>query len=256
MRGAEASTNLSAMMSVPFAPVLVRILALAPVEAPSVGDSPAAMTTAEAPAASPAAASARAPVPAGPAVEPPARVLPAERAPAPVLGPRFDDAHVDRINRNLRGFGFGFDQGLWGQAMGQTLKIVIPFGKRVGQFLGARLRGMSAFDVRRDGLDPVFGGGLELFGRSPVYLGLVRIYGGGGVWVGGRPGKPAGDATRAYGVTGGGHFGVEFILSSRTTMTFELGGKGPTHALLLDAGATATAGVMVYLGNLRRRGAP
>jgi len=179
---------------------------------------------------------------------------PSGRAPAPVLGPKFTDAYIDRINRNFRGIGIGFDQGLWGRGFGQTLKLTIPFGKRVGQFFGMRLRGMSVFDPSNVGVDSLFGGGIELFGRSPVYLGLLRVYGGGGVWAGGRPFKPASDATRGWGVGGGGHFGIEFVLAPRMGMTFEVGGRSSIHALGLDAGATATAGVVFYLGNLRGRG--
>ena len=183
-----------------------------------------------------------------------AGVAPSSRAPAPVLGPKITDAYVDRINRNFRGVGIGFDQGLWGRGFGQTLKLTIPFGKRVGQFFGMRLRGMSVFDPSNVGVDPLFGGGIELFGRSPVYLGLLRVHGGGGVWAGGRPFKPASDATRGWGVSGSGYFGIEFVLAPRVGMTFEVGGKGSIHALGLDAGATATAGVVFYLGNLRGRG--
>lgn len=199
------------------------------------------------------------PPPATTPASPPTSVVtpaaePAPSAPAPILGPKFDEAYVDRINRNYRGFGLGFDQGLWGHGFGQTLKILIPFGKRVGQFFGLRLRGIAVYDVTNNPLDTAFAGGLELFGRSPVYLGLVRIYGGGGLWAGGRPFRPASDSSRGFGVAGGGHFGVEFVLTSRVGMTIELGGKSPVHALGLDAGATVTGGMMVYLGNLRGRG--
>jgi hypothetical protein len=99
--------------------------------------------------------------------------------------------------------------------------------------------------------DPVFNSGLELFGRSPVLLGLLRVYGGGGAWVGARL-RPS-DVGRTWRVGGGGHFGVEFAISSRASLQFELGGQAPGHALGYDAGASVMGGVMVYTGRAKPR---
>lgn len=219
--------------------------------APSSPESPAS----PAPPVAPAAPSA--PVPSVTATSTPdpaptsARGLP---GPAPILGPRFfDERYIDRINRNLRGVGVGFDQGLWGSGFGQSLKVSIPFGKRVGQFFGLRVRGLAVYGPGQ-GLDPVFGGGLEIFGRTPVFLGLLRAYGGGGAWATTRPLIPEGDTTARSGIGGGGHFGLEIVISPRTTFTFEIGGQSPTHARGLDGGASVTGGIMLYLGNLGGRG--
>lgn len=175
-------------------------------------------------------------------------------APPPVLGPRFDTIWADRINRNMRGVGFGFDQGLWGHSMGQSIKVSIPFGKRVGQFFGLRLRGLAVHDVWSGTADGAYGGGLEMFGRTPVYLGLLRLYGGGGVWVGARPFRPAGDMTKLLAVGGGGHFGVEFMLTPRMTITLEVGAQSGIHGRRLDAGPSVMAGFMTWFGNMRGRG--
>jgi hypothetical protein len=179
---------------------------------------------------------------------------PATGAPPPVLGPKFDPIWSDRINRNMRGVGVGFDQGLWGHSMGQTLKFSIPFGKRIGQFFGVKLRGMMVHDVWSGTSDAAFGGGLELFGRSPVYLGLVRLYGGGGVLAGGRPFRAMGDVTKVWKVGGGGHFGVEFVLTPRMTITLEVGAHSGIHGRNIDAGPSVMAGTMWWFGNLGGRG--
>jgi hypothetical protein len=199
-------------------------------------------------------------VPATPATATATATIPAESpgrttgSPPPVLGPKFDAIWSDRINRNLRGVGIGFDQGLWGHAMGQSLKLSIPFGKRIGQFFGVRLRGFMVHDVWNGTPDGAFGGGLELFGRSPVFLGLLRIYGGGGLWAGGRPFRPMGDTTSVWAIGGGGHFGLEVVLQPRLTISFEVGAQSGLHARRIDVGPSVMAGFMFWLGNLRARG--
>ncbi len=191
--------------------------------------------------------------PSAPAPAPAPAAAPASsRAPAPVLGPRFDDAHIDRVNRNLRGVGIAFDQGLWGSGFGQSLKLSLPFGKRVGQFFGVRLRALAVYGLHD--FDPIYGGGAEIFGRTPVFLGLLRAYGGGGVWAGRRPFMPEGDTSKSWGLGGGGHFGFEIVISPRTAFTLEVGGQSPMHALGLDAGASVMGGIALYLGNIANRG--
>jgi hypothetical protein len=170
---------------------------------------------------------------------------------APSLGPLPTPAHLDRMNRIWRGVGIGVDMGLWGQAhFAQSLKIDIPFGWRIGQFFGIRTRGIMAYTDSDPGLDtvgdPVFNGGIELFGRGPVLLGILRVYGGGGAWIGARL-RPT-DVGRSWNVGGGGHFGVEFVLAPRASLQFELGGQAPGHALGYDAGASVMSGVMIYTG--------
>jgi hypothetical protein len=184
----------------------------------------------------------------------PTRESLAARPKAPSLGALPTPAHVDRINRMWRGVGVGFDLGLWGRAhLAQSLKIDIPFGWRVGQFFGVRVRETMAYTDTTAGLDtvddPVLNSGVELFGRGPVLLGVLRVYGGGGAWVGVRL-TPT-DVGRSWSIGGGGHFGVEFALAPRASLQFEFGGQAPGHALGYDAGASVMAGVMIYTGKAR-----
>ncbi len=170
--------------------------------------------------------------------------------PEPVA-PVIDRAYSLRVNRRARGVGIGLRQGLWGSAFGQSLHIDVPFGRRVGQFVGARVQATIAHSVSEttDGgerWDPVTFGGLELFGRSPVMGGIVRIYGGGGLFVGGRP-VPTSEG-KQFGIGGGGHMGIEAFASERMSFSVEVGGQSPIHALGHDAGASVMGGIQFYFG--------
>jgi len=164
--------------------------------------------------------------------------------PEPVA-PVADAAYSQAVNRSARGLGFGIDQGIYGGAFGQRLHLDVPFGRRVGQFFGLRVQGTVAYNVR-GAFDPVAMGGLELFGRSPVMGGIVRVYGGGGVFVGGRfaPGVEG----RRFGIAGGGHMGIEAFAMPRMSFSVEIGGQAPVHALGLDAGASVLGGINFYFG--------
>ena len=173
-------------------------------------------------------------------------------APAPEpIAPVPDQAYSTAVNRRARGFGLGFSQGYWGGAFGQSLRADVPFGKRVGQFFGLRLHGtiVHSESTRSDGRerwDPTVFGGAELFGRTPVMGGIVRAYGGGGVFVGGRPLPTNEGAT--YGIGGGGHMGLEVFLNPRTSFSIEIGGQAPVHGLGHDGGAHAMGGMTFYFG--------
>lgn len=167
--------------------------------------------------------------------------------PAPVA-PVPDAAYSEKVNRAARGVGVGFSQGLWGSGFGQRLHLDIPFGRRVGQFFGLRVQG-TFVHPKRGGYDPVAFGGLELFGRSPVMGGIARIYGGGGIFAGGRP-LPTAEGRR-YGLAGGGHMGIEVFASPRMSFSVEVGGQGPVHALALDAGGSVMGGFNFYFGRMR-----
>jgi hypothetical protein len=173
-----------------------------------------------------------------------------QRSDDPVLGPMPTREYVEGMNRRARGVGLGYDNGLWGQGFMQGLKVDIPFGKRVGQFLGLRVRSMFVHTTE-DAYDPVINSGLELFGRGPVFYGIVRMYGGGGCWIGIRP-VPT-DEGGTWAITGGGHVGFELFYVSRSSFTFEFGGQGSGHHLDLDAGASVVAGVALYLGDIRKK---
>ncbi len=170
------------------------------------------------------------------------------------IGPTISEEHVRDINRKWSGVGIGYHNGLWGQGFAQGIKLDIPFGRRVGQHFGMRLHGTLVHPPPGTGgiYDPVINTGLELFGRGPVWFGVLRAYGGGGAWVGIRP-NPTGEG-RDLQFTGGGHFGLEVIIAPRMSFTFEFGGQGPGHGLRNDdAGASVMAGFMVYLGDIKRR---
>jgi len=177
---------------------------------------------------------------------PPAR----QRNDDPVLGPMPTREYIEGMNRRARGVGLGLDYGLWGQGFMQGLKVDIPFGKRVGQFFGVRVRSMFMHTTQGD-YDPVINSGLELFGRTPVFYGIVRMYGGGGGWIGIRP-VPT-DEGGTWAITGGGHVGFELFYVSRSSFTFEFGGQGSGHHLDLDAGASVVAGIALYLGDIRNK---
>ncbi|MEM6995778.1 MAG: hypothetical protein AAF721_35035 [Myxococcota bacterium] len=156
-----------------------------------------------------------------------------------------------RVNRRARGLGIGFSQGLWGRGFGQTLRFDIPFGRRVGQFFGARLAGtiVHAESTLADGAkrwDPSVFGAVELFGRSPVMGGIVRVYGGGGLHFGGRPVPTPQGAKVAVG--GGGHMGIEAFASPRVAFSVEIGGQRGVHGLGHDGGASVMGGVNLYFG--------
>lgn len=166
------------------------------------------------------------------------------RGPEPVA-PVADAAYSQAVNRSARGLGLGIHQGLYGSAFAQRLHLDVPFGRRVGQFFGLRVQGTVGYNVR-GAFDPVAFGGVELFGRSPVMGGLVRIYGGGGVFVGGRF-APRVEGAR-LGVAGGGHMGIEAFATPRMSFSVEVGGQAPVHALGLDAGASVMGGINLYFG--------
>jgi hypothetical protein len=169
------------------------------------------------------------------------------RGPRPdLVAPVLDREYSIRVNRRARGVGIGFRQGVWGDGFGQALHLDIPFGRRVGQFFGARVSGTVVHGQVDDRYDPVAFGGLELFGRSPVMGGVVRVYGGGGAMLGGRL-RPEIEGRR-YGVAGGGHLGLEAFVTPWISFSVEVGGQGPVHAMALDGGANVMGGVNLWFG--------
>lgn len=168
------------------------------------------------------------------------------------LGTLSDD-QIRWINRRWSGVGVGYDNGLWGGKYGQSLKLSIPFGQKVGRFFGLRVRGLVAHhnDAATNRYDPVINVGAELFGRSPVWWGVLRVYGGGGVWAGIRPNPTAVGAQ--VGLGGGGHFGLEAFATPFMAFTFEVGGQAPGHSRGVDAGGSVMGGLMFYFGRTETR---
>jgi hypothetical protein len=135
-----------------------------------------------------------------------------------------------------RGVAFGFDNGLFGRAFEQSARIRLP----IAEYFAVNLRGISTFGPMADDTRWELGGRVELVGHTPVYLNLVRLYGGGGPEVAARATGP-GDKKTAFG--GGGHFGFEFFLKPSMSFYAEIGGHGGNE---LTAGGTAVAGMMFY----------
>lgn len=161
----------------------------------------------------------------------------------PPVAPTLDPAFVTEVNSRWRGLGLGYDNGLWGDAFGQGVRADIPFGPKLGQFVGLRLRGVMIHEVA-DGYAPSAMGGVELFGRGPVYGGVLRVYGGGGLWYGGSLADPEG----ASGLAGGGHYGIEALLTRSQSFTFEIGGQAGIGGDGPGAGASVMAGTNIYFG--------
>jgi hypothetical protein len=134
------------------------------------------------------------------------------------------------------GFGLGLDQGLFGSAFAQGLGVRIPI---LAPYAIA-VRGMSAFGDRAGQTEWDAGGRLEFIGHSPVFLNLVRLYGGGGPEVLTRVTGGTGDKTV---IGGGGQVGAEFFLGPAMSFFLEVGGHAGNA---LYGGATALGGIMFY----------
>ncbi|MEJ7734185.1 MAG: hypothetical protein WKG00_33945 [Polyangiaceae bacterium] len=163
--------------------------------------------------------------------------------PPPPSAAQPDTAHAERVQRGAEGFGIAVDNGLWGTGFASGLRLEIPFHRH----FGLRARGLIAYGpATQPDFDPAVFGGVEVFGRGPVMFGLARLYGGGGVHIGGRP-NPADDGD-SFGVSGGGHMGIEVFMSPSYSYSVEIGGQGGVHALQYDAGASVMGGMTWYLG--------
>ena len=184
------------------------------------------------------------------------------------LGPRFTDAYIEAVNRSAERMSIGYSVGLWGRGLGEDFRLSFPLGKK--KVVGLRTRFIWAHgqfqskEVDEEGrkiagYDPVIMPTIEFFYRSPVVMGLFRVYGGGGFWVGFRPFPMEVDdpATAKFDETavmnfipfvGGGHYGIEFFYKPSKAFFIELGGQGPAHALWVDAGASILAGSVWYIG--------
>ncbi len=152
-----------------------------------------------------------------------------------------------------KGVAFGLEEGGWSGAFGSGLRVHIPFVN----FFGATVRGMfltspSTTNISSPNsttaptlttvLNDHAGGRIDLIGRSPVFLNLVRIYGGGGVEVFCAVGS---GVNHQAVVSGGGQFGFEFFLQRRFSFYLEVGGHGGVDSGL-PGGETVVAGMNLY----------
>jgi hypothetical protein len=140
--------------------------------------------------------------------------------------------------RGGTGVSLAYDNGGWGGEFAQGLRLRMPLLSH----WAVNLRAIALHGLEREPYRFDLGGRLELIGHTPVYLNLVRLYGGGGVQVF-RPLSGVDQAETAVG--GGGQFGFEFFLSRRAAFFLEVGGSSGSQGEFA-AGATLAAGVQVY----------
>jgi hypothetical protein len=137
-----------------------------------------------------------------------------------------------------RALSFAYENGLWGGTFEQGLRVKIP----VHPNWGFVLRPIYLHDMEGPTYRGDIGGRLELYGASPVFLNLARIYGGGGVQVfDAIAGLPNAHLTTG----GGGHFGFELFYMPQSSFFFEIGGTSGAQGGV-GAGGTAIAGVTFY----------
>jgi hypothetical protein len=141
-----------------------------------------------------------------------------------------------------RGFAFGLDNGLFGSAYEQGFRLRVP----VLEHFAIGLRGISAIGDRAGEGTWSVGGRAEIIGHSPVYMNLVRVYGGGGPEVMTRLEGIGGDKTA---IGGGGQFGFEFFMNPKFSFFAEIGGHSGDAT---NGGGTALAGLMLYPFSVER----
>jgi hypothetical protein len=157
-----------------------------------------------------------------------------------------EERREERVVEHAQNPGIGTDWGLWGSGFAQSVHLDVPlFGGRSGAF-GIRPRGVIVYQPATSSrFDPSVFGDLELFGRGPVLLGLARLYGGGGVFLGAAPNAQLAK-DRNLRVSGGGHMGIELFASPYNSFYVEVGGQAPLHPSRFDAGASVMGGITFY----------
>lgn len=176
----------------------------------------------------PAAAPETAPTPPTPPT-PPAPPTP------PVPGDEWDTAHLKVppwTEPSGGGVGFGYQHGSWGGHWTQELRVKFPLGKAFKLAVSGVYLNDAAASKNN------FGARLLLMGGTPVYLNLIRIYGGGGPEILFDVGAPSPSPV----IGGGGFFGFEFFMNPKMSFFTEIGGRGGRDY----GGATISAGLNFY----------
>src|SRR5438552_325334 len=111
----------------------------------------------------------------------------ASAAPPPVENPLASDAPSDawevaRVRAPWTepsggGVSFGYDNGSWAGQWAQGIRVKFP----IGRAFGLSLRGIYIQQLASEVFQGNLGGRIEFTGGTPVYLNLMRIYGGGGM---------------------------------------------------------------------------
>jgi hypothetical protein len=147
---------------------------------------------------------------------------------------RWDQANLLALpwpERSGQGVGLGYQLGSWAGNFTQELRVRIPFGQ-------AALHVGGIYLLDEPGNTHNLGGRLTLTSGTPVYLNLVRIYGGGGVDMLSAVNKEG--SPLMWG--GGGFFGFEFFMNHRESFFIEIGGRGGKKY----SGATIMAGINLF----------
>lgn len=176
---------------------------------------------------------------------PPTATSPASPAPPPVpFEPVSDDDGLLRLQipwtePSGQGLALGYDNGAWGGEWSQGVRVLVPLGAH----FGVDVRGLMVLaSAGAQDAQVHLGGRLELIGRSPVLLNVLRLYGGGGVQLF----APVGEApSHAATMGGGGHFGFEFFMMPSMSWILEVGGQSGV-ADGVGGGASIVAGLQLY----------
>ena len=178
----------------------------------------------------------------------------------PALDPRYPSAeYIDRINERASNLAFGYGLGRMGDGLALGLRAEVPVA---GTFW---LRPMVNFNFGpfEAPFDPVASAGVHFMFRSPLFLGVFRLYGGGGFDAFWRPSPAAAsdclsggdpidlndqtavdDCQASFTPGGGGYSGIEFFAGGSRVYFFEIGGGagGQKNGRWDDAGAIIRAG--------------
>jgi hypothetical protein len=151
-----------------------------------------------------------------------------------------------------QGVGLSYENGAFGQTWEQGLKLQIPFatcgkGRRNESCAAINIRPQSLMQFQvgagsQNSFD--LGGRVEIIGRTPMLLNLIRIYGGGGA---GAFYEVTGQTKGHAYAAGGGQFGVELFLQPEFSFYSEIGGDGCGSSTVICSGATVVAGMTWYL---------
>jgi hypothetical protein len=137
-----------------------------------------------------------------------------------------------------RGVAIGYENGLWGPAFAQAIRLRLP----LHEHFGVAAKGLMIHDFGTEYRGDA-GGRIDLYGCSSIIAGFARLYGGGGMNV---TYPFAGPSSKKAAVGGGGYFGFEFFQTQRLSWILEVGGGSGLGTR--DAGATVVAGLQGYLG--------
>ncbi len=172
--------------------------------------------------------------------------------------PEYTKEYVNKVNRIAESFGLGYEIGYWAPSVAIGINALVPVGDTWGmEFRFFSPQGYMSVPYKK-GYDPTLSFSIGYFKRTPVFMGLIRVYFGGYMSVGYRirdvepnihAKEPIMDKkNERIGFAGGGKLGIEFFVSEKKAYFIEVGGQGPTHAYQYDAGGMVMAGAHIYFG--------